>query len=155
MTTPPTTTYREKLWPAPWLYIATALVMPASLLVLLPINAFVGVVTAVVLYAGCVLLLVGTSPVVQVTPTHFLAGKARLPLSVVGEVSSFDGDEAKLELGQRLDARAWLLIRGWIAPVVKIEILDEKDPTPYWVVSTRHPKAVIAAIEAAREAATH
>lgn len=154
MTTPPTETYREKLWPAPWLYIATALVMPASLLVLLPINAFVGLVTAIVLYAGCVLLLVGTSPVLQVTSTHFLAGRARLPLTAVGEVSSFEGEEAKLELGQRLDARSWLLIRGWIAPVVKVEILDEKDPTPFWVVSTRHPKAVVAAIEAAREAAT-
>ena len=46
--------YRERLWPAPWLFLATALVIPASLLVFLPINVTVGIVTAIVLYAGCV-----------------------------------------------------------------------------------------------------
>ena len=30
--------YRERLWPAPWVFIATALVIPASLLVFLPIS---------------------------------------------------------------------------------------------------------------------
>jgi hypothetical protein len=55
-----------------------------------------------------------------------------------------------LERGQRLDARAWLLIRGWISPVVKIEVLDAADPAPYWLVSTRKPDAVIDAINRAR-----
>ena len=148
------TNYREKLWPAPWLYIATALVMPASLLVLLPINAFAGLVTAVVLYAGCVILLITGSPVIRVTDSHLLAGKARLPLGVIGEVTAYEGEDAKLHTGQLLDARAWLLIRGWISPIVRVQVTDETDPTPYWVVSSRHPQAVVAAIEAAREAAT-
>jgi len=148
------TNYREKLWPAPWLYIATALVMPASLLVLLPINAFAGLVTAVVLYAGCVILLITGSPVIRVTDSHLLAGKARLPLGVIGAVTAYEGEDAKLQTGQLLDARAWLLIRGWISPIVRVQVTDETDPTPYWVVSSRHPQAVVAAIEAAREAAT-
>jgi hypothetical protein len=148
------TNYREKLWPAPWVYISTALVMPASVLVLFPINVPVGIVTAIVLYLGIVAVLIGTSPVIEVTATHFLAGKARLPLRFIGEATGYDGEAAKLERGQRLDARAWLLIRGWISPVVKVEVRDESDPTPYWIVSTRRPDAVVAAIEAAREAAT-
>ncbi|MCU1417394.1 MAG: hypothetical protein JWP32_1568, partial [Schumannella sp.] len=28
--------YRERLWPAPWVFLSTALVIPASLLVFLP-----------------------------------------------------------------------------------------------------------------------
>jgi len=149
------TNYREKLWPAPWIYISSALVMPASLLVLFPVNVTAGIITAIVLYLGVVVTLLITSPVIEVTATHFLAGKARLPLEYAGDAFAFSGEEAKLERGQRLDARAWLLIRGWISPVVKVEIRDEKDPTPYWIISTRNPDAVVAAISAAREAATH
>ena len=58
--------YHERLWPAPWLYIATALVMPASLLVFLPINLIVGVVVAIVLYAGCIGLLLSSSAAIPV-----------------------------------------------------------------------------------------
>jgi hypothetical protein len=51
-----------------------------------------------------------------------------------------------------LDARAWLLIRGWITPVVKVDLTDPTDPTPYWIVSTRRPAEVVAAIAKARAA---
>ena len=145
--------YREKLWPAPWLFISTALVIPASLLVFLPINWWVGVVTAVLLYAGCVIGLLLGSPVVEVTSSEFRAGRARLPLGVVGAVTGYRGDEAQLERGRRLDARAWLLIRGWISPVVKVDVADETDPAPYWLVSTRQPDAVIDALVRAKAAA--
>ena len=142
--------YREKLWPAPWLFIGTALVIPASLLVFLPIDFRVGVAGAAILYAVCVIGLIAGSPVVEVTSTEFLAGRARLPIEFVGEVTAHRGDDAQLERGRHLDARAWLLIRGWVSPVVKVEVADETDPAPYWLVSTRQPDAVIAAITQAR-----
>jgi hypothetical protein len=145
--------YRERLWPSPWLFVATALVIPASLLVFLPINVVAGIVSAVVLYAGCVGLLVFGSPVIEVTATTFVAGRSRLPISVIGAVEGFSGVEAQLERGQRLDARAWLVIRGWVSPVVKVLLLDERDPTPYWIVSTRHPDALVSAIAKAKSEA--
>jgi hypothetical protein len=145
--------YREKLWPSAWLYIATALVIPASLLVFLPINMFVGIVVAVALYGACVGALIVGSPVIEVTASHFVAGRARLPLAIAGNAEAFDGIEASAERGQRLDARAWLLIRGWVAPVVKVTVDDPADPVPYWIVSSRHPHDVVAAIAAAKAAA--
>ncbi|MEP6478296.1 MAG: DUF3093 domain-containing protein [Rhodoglobus sp.] len=140
------TNYRERLWPAPWLFIGTALVIPAALLVFLPINQTVGIVVAIVLYAGCVGGLLLGSPVVEVTDTEFRAGRARLPLDVIGATESFRGAEASAERGTRLDARAWLMIRGWVDPVLKLEIVDERDPVPYWIVSSRRPEKVAAAI---------
>jgi hypothetical protein len=145
------TIYRERLWPAPWLYFATALVIPASFLVLFPISVLAAVITAIVLYAGTVTFLLATSPVVEVTSTEFRAGKATLPLTVAGTATAFAKEEAVLERGQRLDSRAWLLIRGWIAPVVKVELLDINDPAPYWLVSSRAPETVVAALAEARQ----
>ena len=46
----------------------------------------------------------------------------------------------------RLDARAWLLVRGWIPGVARITLDDPTDPTPYWLVSTRDPEGLAAAL---------
>jgi hypothetical protein len=138
------------LWPGPWIFVSTALIIPACLLVFLPINLTVGVIVAVAAYAVIGTLLVLSTPAIEVTATELVAGRARLPLALAGRVEGFTKETAQLERGQRLDARAWLLIRGWIDPVVKIEVDDEADPTPYWLLSTRHPQALSAAIDDAR-----
>ena len=148
------TLYHERLWPAPWLFFAVALVIPASLLVFLPINDTAGIVVAAVLYLGCVTLLLVASPAIRVTDTELIAGKARIPVALVGEATAHRGEDARQERGPHLDARAWLLIRGWVDPVVKIPIEDAADPAPYWLVSTRHPDAVAAALRDAKAAAT-
>lgn len=142
--------YRERLWPSAWVFLSTALVIPASMLVFLPINPTAGVWTAVVLYAGCVVVLIATSPVIEVTDAQITAGRARLPIGLAGAPSAFEKQEATLERGQRLDARAWLVIRGWVSPVVKIPVTDPADPAPYWLVSTRRPAGLADAIERAR-----
>lgn len=128
----------------------SALVIPASLLVFLPINLSVGVICAAVLYTTIVVLLVIGSPRIEVTDAVLVAGRARLPLPNVGEATGYTGTAATAERGTRLDARAWLVIRGWISPVVKVELNDPTDPTPYWLVSTRHPGDLVAALNKAR-----
>ncbi|MBI5160154.1 MAG: DUF3093 domain-containing protein [Micrococcales bacterium] len=138
--------FRERLFPAPWVFIATALVIPAMIIVFLPIAAWLGVAIAAALYGTIVVALLATTPTIEVDADEFRAGQARLPRAVVGEVEPYRGDEASLERGRLLDARAWLLIRGWISPVVKVRLVDPDDPTPYWLVSTRRPEELVAAL---------
>jgi Protein of unknown function (DUF3093) len=103
-----------------------------------------------VLYTACVVLLVIGSPRIEVTDAMLVAGRARLPLPNVGNAQGFTGTDATQQRGPKLDARAWLVIRGWISPVVKIDVNDESDPTPYWLVSTRHPADLVAALAKAK-----
>ncbi|KQV08001.1 DUF3093 domain-containing protein [Leifsonia sp. Root112D2] len=142
--------YRERLWAAPWLYISTALVIPASLIVFAPINFTAGVIVAIVLYAGCVGMLLASAPLIEVSGDSLRAGRASIPLQFIGEPHGYGAEDAVLERGQRLDARAWLLIRGWIKPVVKVPILDASDPAPYWLLSTRSPDRLVRALGEAR-----
>jgi hypothetical protein len=142
--------YRERLLPGPMIFVIAALLIPASLLVFLPINGTVGVICAVVLYGTCVILLIVSSPWIEVTDVALLAGRARLPLANVGAASGYLGTDATAQRGPKLDSRAWLVIRGWISPVVKVDVLDDNDPTPYWLVSTRHPRDLIAALNKAK-----
>jgi hypothetical protein len=145
--------YRERVWPAAWVFLATALVMPASILVLLPINVWVGVGTALVLYAGCVVLLVLGSPTLEVTRRGLRAGRATLPAANIGDAAGFEKEPARQARGPELDARAWLLIRGWVDPVVRIVVDDDRDPVPYWLVSTRRPDQLVDALGRVRPAA--
>ncbi|KQO99781.1 DUF3093 domain-containing protein [Leifsonia sp. Leaf264] len=139
--------YRERLWPAPWLFISTALVIPASILVLAPISVTAGIITAIVLYGGCVAGLILSAPTVTVADGRLSAGKASIPLSLVGDATSYSGQAAWRERGPNLDARAWLMIRGYVDDVVKVPLLPAaEDPAPYWIVSTRHGRELAAAI---------
>ncbi|GAB3130466.1 DUF3093 domain-containing protein [Glaciibacter psychrotolerans] len=142
--------FREKLWPSPWVFIATALVIPACILVFVPISLLAGIITAIVFYGAIVLILVLTSPTVEVKDGILSAGHARISAEMLGEALPFEGEDARAERSTRMDMRAWLLIRGWIAPVVRIPITDANDPAPYWIVSTRYPQKLAAAINGSR-----
>lgn len=138
--------FRERLWPAPGVFLATALVIPAMIIVFVPIALWVGVAIAIVLYGGIIAVLIATTPTVEVDGEELRAGAARLPRAMIASATSYRGNRAVLERGRLLDARAWLLIRGWISPVVKVTLDDPDDPTPYWLVSTRRPEQLTEAL---------
>ncbi len=139
--------YRERLWPSPWVFLTTALVIPASLLVFLPISPIAGVAVAVLLYAAVVGVLVATTPTIEVTADELRAGRARLPRAVIAAAEAHHGAEATAQRGVHLDARAWLLVRGWLPDLVRIDLADPDDPTPYWLVSTRNADALASALK--------
>lgn len=150
------THYRERLSPALWVFLATALVLPASIIVFLPLTsvpgALLGTVVGVALYAGTIGLLLFGAPVIEVTPGRVRVGRAWIPSELIGECTVYTGEEATAQRGRLLDARAYLAIRGWIKPVVKMTIADPQDPAPYWLVSTRRPGDLIDAVTASRGA---
>jgi hypothetical protein len=73
-------------------------------------------------------------------------GRATIERRFVGAVQTFRKEEATAERGTRLNGLAYLCIRGWIDPVVRIDITDPSDPTPYWLTSTRRPDELTAAL---------
>lgn len=83
----------------------------------------------------------GRAPV-RIDDGELYVGEAHLPLEFVGEVQTFDAKEKRKVLGPHLDPRAFVLHRGWVRPVVRVQVTDPADPTPYWVFSTRHPEKV-------------
>lgn len=145
--------YREKLWPARWILVATLLVIPASALTFAPLSWALGFGVGLVLYAGCVGLYALAGVPVEVTDGEFRAGRARIDRSFIAGASAFTGPEATAQRGPELDARAWLLLRGGVHAVVRVDIDDPNDPTPYWLISTRNPDLLVSELTGA--AATH
>jgi DUF3093 family protein len=67
-------------------------------------------------------------------------GDAHLPLRFVGEVEVVDAKHKRAVLGPQLDPAAFVVHRGWVGPVLRVQLTDPADPTPYWLFSTRRPE---------------
>lgn len=73
-------------------------------------------------------------------------GPARIALHHLGPVVPLDKEETRRVHGVDADVRAFLHTRPYISRAVKIAIADPADPTPYWLVSTRHPRKLAAVL---------
>ena len=148
MPTPPpsTTQFNERLWPSPatWL-LAPGLGLGAGITAV-PFGTAAAVGLGVLATVVVAALLAANAPRVRVTDDVLEAGPARVPLALLGTPQAFTGEEARQERGPRLDARAYLLLRGWVDAVVRVPLEDPEDPTPYWLVSTRRPEELLDAL---------
>lgn len=131
-----------------WLLAAGAgVALGLMLLPLGPVAALAGVV------AGAVLSAVGVSVYgsarVRVVADSLVAGDARIPLTALGEARALDAAEARAWRSHKADPRAHMLLRGYIATAVRVEVTDPEDPTPYVYLSTRQPERLVAALAAA------
>jgi hypothetical protein len=75
------------------------------------------------------------------------AGQAHLPASVITRSAVVPTSAKSAGLGRQLDPAAFVLHRNWIGPMVLVVLNDPDDPTPYWMVSCRHPERVLAALQ--------
>jgi hypothetical protein len=77
-----------------------------------------------------------------------------LALSEAGEVIALDEKQAAQLRGPRADPAAHLLLRPYLRRAVYIAIADPAESgVPYWLIATRHPERLAAAISSARDAA--
>jgi len=74
---------------------------------------------------------------------------AHLPLEYVSGCVALDAATLRRVVGREGDPAAFVSIRPWIGPGVQLWLDDPEDPTPYWIVSTRHPQRVVELIRAA------
>lgn len=79
-------------------------------------------------------------------------GKAHLPLDVISKVAVVPGTAKSAALGRQLDPMAFVQHRTWVKQMVLIVLDDPDDPTPYWLVSTRRPELLAAALVPQTEA---
>ncbi len=83
---------------------------------------------------------------IEVRDGVLYAGAAHIPVEHVGAVEALDVEETRRALGVEADARAYLLTRPYLKRSVRIRITDPADPTPYWLVSSRHPVTLAQAL---------
>lgn len=85
---------------------------------------------------------------VRVDATGLHAGEALLEWPYLGTVTVHSPAATRHRLGPGADHAAWLLIRGYIPAGVEVAVDDPADPHPYWLVSSRNPEKLAAALAA-------
>lgn len=76
-----------------------------------------------------------------------LAGKAKIELHYLREIVELDAASMRNVRGPEADPASFLVIRFWVNRGVKILLNDSRDPTPYWLISTRHPGKLASALK--------
>ena len=142
--------YRERLGPPWWMPLLLLLIVPAALLVFLPIDINVGIGLAIGLYVAALGILWLAAPVVEVQGGVLRAGRARIDVVHLGTADALEGLDATAAMRGGWDPTDHHVISPWTRSVVRASVEDPSDPTGAWVVSSRHPHRLAAAIEAAR-----
>ena len=150
--------YRERLRvPLAWwlLAVPTVLILGATLYAGLAEPWPVIIMTG--LAAGCATLLITFGlATVEISDGKLRAGDARLPLSAVTEVVVLDEKQTTRLRGPRADPAAHLYSRPYLKESVYLAIDPAAGSTaPYWLVGTRHPAELAAAVERCRLQAGH
>lgn len=99
------------------------------------------------LLVAAVLWSLGRPQVVVTADRELRAGKARLPRSVMARGAVIPPSAKSAAMGRQLDPAAFLMHHAWVKSMVLLVLDDPDDPTPYWLVSTRHPEKVLAALD--------
>ena len=105
---------------------AVGLVVPATLLIFLPLSPLVGALAGLGMWAGALTVLWAFSPVIRVEGGTLRVGNARIDLAFVGDTRAFRGEDARHEKGPGAHGLAWMSLRPWIDPVVKISVTDSQ-----------------------------
>ena len=85
---------------------------------------------------------------IEVTGNVLRAGNDTLALSEAGQVLALDERQAAQLRGPKGDPAARLLLRPYLKRAVYVGLAEPAEGVPYWLVATRHPEALAAAIEA-------
>ena len=144
----PDASYREKLSvPLRWWVQGTMLVATFWLAFVVAAPALVAwSATAVLLLIMVGLFLGYGAPRVEVGDGWLRAGRARIAGEFLGDAEPLDAAETRRVAGPAADARAYLLLRPYLKRAVRVTVRDDRDPTPYWLVSSRDPEHLATAI---------
>ena len=128
-----TAPYAERLWLGPLGWVLAGRVFAVMMsIAFLPVDVRLAVVVGVaVVGAGAALLAVRRAPGRGRATGRCRAGGAHIPRRAARPRSRRSTRRRpQAELGPRLDARAHLVLRGWIHTAVRVELRDPADPTP-------------------------
>jgi len=96
----------------------------------------------------CVLIYIAIRwrMIIEIDDVQLRINNAHIERKYIGEVTVLDNDAMRLARGRDADPLAFLAIRFWSSRGVLIIIKDNRDQTPYWLISSKHGDELAKAI---------
>jgi Protein of unknown function (DUF3093) len=143
--------YYERLRvPVSWWLVSASCVLILGTTLWAGFSVAIGLIVYLVMGGLLALALLTFGAVtVEVTATEVFAGRRRLPIEQITEVSPMDAGQTTALRGPRADVAAFLLIRPYLPESVYLAVAGQ----PYWLIGTRRPADLAAAVAEARSRA--
>ena len=106
------------------------------------------------LNAFCIAIVIGLVAIYAATSTitvderELRIKKAHIEKNYCGEISIIDKKEFAFLRTRGADPAAYLATTFWISKGIKVAVLDSRDSTPYWLISTKQAQALKKALSA-------
>ena len=141
-------TYEER-WTAPAWVWAAALVL--ALIAAATLHAGADGPRAVVPYVVLVplallVVLRASRGRVRVADGVLHVPGGRMSLEHLGGVRELDREGTRRVRGPMAQPRAFVATRAWLSTSVQVQVEDPEDDTPYWLIGTRRPDLLAAAL---------
>jgi hypothetical protein len=89
---------------------------------------------------------ISTLPI-SVEKDSFSVGRATIERKYLGDFKALTEEEFGYLRGPGINPGAFHAFRFWIKSGLKVEIKDSRDPTPYWLVSSKSPEKLCEALQ--------
>ncbi len=70
--------------------------------------------------------------------------RAHIESKYLGKVTILDSEAMRLLRTRNADPAAYLAIKFWTPIGIKIEVTDPRDPTPYWLITSKRGEEIAA-----------
>jgi hypothetical protein len=139
--------HSERVLPSFASFLPATLLIPAAWLTLSPFDPTLGWLIGAILAIAVWVMQIAASPKIVLTKKSLTVGNARIERKYLGKVKAINKSEAFRELGPELNARAYVKVQSSVRTLVRVEIEDAKDPTPYWIFSSRAAEGLVELLE--------
>ena len=104
-------------------------------------------VTLVLVTALLILFYFKSALTIEVDETEFRVGSAHIEHRFIGLVHNLNNEDIRRVRTRDADPRAYLAIRFWVNTGVQLYVSDQRDATPYWLISSKKGTELIKALK--------
>jgi len=103
--------------------------------------------TLVLVTGLLILFYFKSSLAIEVDETELRVGDAHIEHRFIGEINNLNNDEIRRVRTRDADPQAYLAIRFWVNTGIQLFVSDQRDTTPYWLISSKKGAELIKAVK--------
>ena len=131
-------TYFEQISWGIWIWFFVAILCASIYLAIwAPLGTAAALVVTLISIIGFYYLYLKMQTTTFIQDDFLYVNQAKIDLKYLKNAKALTEAEFKKLIGADADPAAFLATNFWVKTAVKIEVNDKRDPTPYWLISSR------------------
>ena len=101
----------------------------------------------ILLTVWLIVLYFKTGLTIEVDEKELRVGSAKIEHQYLGQATALTRSQMKLIRTRDADPSAFLAIRFWSSNAAKVDLADDRDTTPYWLITSNNPEKLVEALK--------